>query len=306
MASVRNFGSADGVTRSMRLVPLLFVVLFSGTAAASPPSEGSGRIAFWSDRGGDPDVFTMNPDGSDVQNLGRVEWGDKRASWSPDGNQIVYDSWFAGHREFDLWVMNADGTGKRQLTTSPLRDVLPAWSPDGRWIAFTRKRPQSLAEDIWLIRPDGTGERRLAREGSSPAWSPNSRRLVYSSRGDLYAVALDGRHRQRLTNGKADDGPSAGSWSRDGRKILFTRWPSGGSGDIYVLNVRSGAVRRLTSARGDDTDASWSPDGERIVFGSTRDTNREVYVMSADGSNQHNISRNAAEDFADTWQPLPR
>src|SRR6266542_2479272 len=184
------------------------------------------RIAFWSDRAGDPDVFTMAVDGSGVRNLGTRDWGDKRASWSPDGTRIAYDSWHAGVEEFDIWTMNADGSGKRRVTTSPLRDTMPAWSPTGDWIAFTRKRARSSAEDVWLIRPDGTGERLYARGG---AWSP------------------------------------------DGRRILYTRWPVGAFGDIYVLDLRTGKSRRLTKARADDTDASWSPDGKRIVFDSTRD-----------------------------------
>jgi Tol biopolymer transport system component len=254
------------------------------------------RIAFWSDRAGDPDVFTMNADGSDVRNLGTRGWGDKRAVWSPDGKQLAYDSWYVGHREFDIWVMNADGSGKRQVTTSPLRDVLPAWSPDGRWIAFSRKRAGSLAEDVWRIHPDGSGERLLVRGSSGGAWSPDSRRFVYSRGGDLYVG------RRRLTHTRAYDVAGAGGWSPDGRKIVFSRFPIGTFGDIYVLDVKSGKTRRLTSARGDDTDASWSPDGKHILFDSTRDGNREVYVMNADGSGARNLTRNPAEDFADTWR----
>lgn len=294
----------------MRTIPLIVAVLFLAVSAgSSTAAERSGRIAFWSLRDSDPDVFTMNPDGSDAKNLGRREWGDKRASWSPDGSRIVYDSWFAGHGEFDLWLMNADGTDKQQLTTSPERDVLPAWSPDGSWIAFTRKRAHSAAEDVWFIHPDGTGARRIARGASGPAWSPDGRRLVFAvyrkGQADLYVVDRDGRHLRRLTRAKSDEGVAAGAWSPDGKTILLTRWPVGGFGDVYALNVRTGAVRRLTFSKAEDGDASWSPDGERIVFGSTRDRNPEVYVMNADGSNQRNVSRNPAEDFADTWQPLP-
>jgi Tol biopolymer transport system component len=252
------------------------------------------RISFWSDRAGDPDVFTMAADGSDVRNLGTRDWGDKRASWSPDGARIAYDSWYVGHREFDIWVMDADGDNRRQLTTSPLRDTMPAWSPTGEWIAFTRKRARSQAEDLWLIRPDGTGEHLYARGAAGGAWSPDGRRLVYSRGGDLYVGS------RRLTRTRAYEAASAGSWSRDGR-ILFTRWQVGGFGDVYVYNVRTGKTRRLTKVRADDTDASWSPDDSRIVFDSTREGNREVYVMSADGSGLRNISRNPADDWADTW-----
>jgi Tol biopolymer transport system component len=287
----------------MRVLLLsLLLLLVTGSAAGSPTS--SGRIAFWSERDGDPDVFTMNEDGSDVQNIGRRGWGDKRASWSPDGRRIVFDSWLFGEREFDLWLMNADGSDKSRLTTSPLRDVLPAWSPDGRWIVFTRKRASSPAEDLWLIRPDGTGEHRLTPLASGAAWSPDSRRIVYSHRSDLWVIDLNGRNRRRLTRASGYDGPSAGGWSPDGRRILFTRWPPARLGDVYELNVRVGSVRRLTSSSGDDIDASWSPDGRRILFSSARKGNREVYLMNAAGSGKRNISRSPAADWANTWQPV--
>ena len=253
-------------------------------------------ITFWSDRAGDPDVFTMGADGADVRNLGTRGWGDKRAAWSPDGTQIAYDSWHFDQRDFDIWVMNADGSGKRQLTTSPLRDTMPSWSPDGRWIAFSRKRAHGLTEDVWLIRPDGTGEHLYKRRASGGAWSPDGRRFVYSLGGDLYVGG------KRLMHTRAYEAAAAGSWSHDGRRILFTRWPIGKFGDVYVLDVKTGKARRLTSARGDDTDASWSPDGSRILFDSTRDGNREVYVMNADGSRARNLTRNPAEDWADTWR----
>jgi Tol biopolymer transport system component len=295
---------------SVAVVALLVLVGDATTSPGSTAGSRNGRIAFWSDRAGDPDVFTMNVDGSEPKNLGREGSGDKRASWSPDGDRLVFDSWFAGKREFDLWLMDPDGGHKQQLTTSPLRDVLPAWSPDGRWIAFTRKRANSRTEDLWLIRPDGTGSHMLTRFGSSPAWSPDSRRLVFASwrngSADIYVIDRSGRNRTRLTRTKMDEGPSAGSWSPDGRKILFTRWPIGGFGDVFVMDVADRRVRRLTSSTSEDGDASWSPDGTQIVFGSTRDGNAEVYVMDADGSHQRNLTRSTGEDFADTWQPLRR
>ena len=54
--------------------------------------------------------------------------------------------------------------------------------------------------------------------------------------------------------------------------------------------------QRLTKSRGDDWEASWSPDGERIAFASGRDRNWEIYVMDTDGGNQQRLTRNQHSD----------
>ncbi|HEX2111694.1 MAG TPA: DPP IV N-terminal domain-containing protein [Gaiellaceae bacterium] len=74
--------------------------------------------------------------------------------------------------------------------------------------------------------------------------------------------------------------------------------------DVYVLDVRRPSRRvRLTRANGNDFSPAWSPDGRRIVFRSTRDGNDEIYVMRADGTNQHRLTRNPDEDRSPAWSP---
>ena len=67
----------------------------------------------------------MSVDGSDVRNLGTRNWGDKRASWSPDGRRIVFDSTRTGNR--DVFVMNADGSGVRNISRNPADDWADTW-----------------------------------------------------------------------------------------------------------------------------------------------------------------------------------
>lgn len=59
----------------------------------------------------------------------------------------------------------------------------------------------------------------------------------------------------------------------------------------------------LTNSPGDDRYASYSPDGQYIIFESNRDGNWEIYIMNADGSHQKRLTRNDAEDRRPSWHP---
>ena len=61
-----------------------------------------------------------------------------RPAWSPDGQQIAFESDRDGNRE--IYVMNADGTAQRRLTENLAADLAPAWSPDSRFLVFTSER----------------------------------------------------------------------------------------------------------------------------------------------------------------------
>jgi len=90
-------------------------------------SPAGDRIAFVSTLPGNDEIYTINPDGSDVQRLTSNTWEwDKHPSWSPDGKQIVFWSNREGRRR-QLWVMDADGSNQRLLLESPSNDYDPIW-----------------------------------------------------------------------------------------------------------------------------------------------------------------------------------
>jgi hypothetical protein len=90
-------------------------------------SPRDGRIAFISAQAGNDEVYSINPDGSDMQRLTANSWEwDKHPSWSPDGSQIVFwSNRDTGLRQ--LWVMNADGSNQRRLLRSGANDWDPVW-----------------------------------------------------------------------------------------------------------------------------------------------------------------------------------
>ena len=69
------------------------------------------------------------------------------------------------------------------------------------------------------------------------------------------------------------------------------------------MNADGSGVTRLTGNDAVDGSPSWSPDGRRIAFDSTRDGNREIYVMNADGSGVTRLTHNPADDGYPAWSP---
>jgi TolB protein len=117
------------------------------------------------------DLYTSDPNGSNLARLTHDAVIERAPSWSPDGRQIVYST------DPGVFVMAADGSDVRRLTDRRGWDLLPVWSPDGAWIAFTSDRgatPEQQAANqaggnvsgfsIYAMRVDGSGVRRLIED----------------------------------------------------------------------------------------------------------------------------------------------
>jgi TolB protein len=273
------------------------------------------KIAFatWSDRGrvprGQSDIYVTNADGSGRQRLTSDPSFDSDPAWSPDGRTIAFLSGRDGNS--GIYVMNADGSKQRLLTrvrgsASPSELV---WSPNAQKIAFTIGRDGN--SEIYVVNADGSGQQRLTRNtvrddnpqnhnpvwsrGTNPVWSPDGRRIAFSSNWQLWVMNADGSGQRRLTrNGAHNFNPD---WSPDGQRIAFERGkpqsdnccPGASGFEVYVMNADGSGQQRLT--RG-GSQPRWSPDGRRIAFVSLRSGySQEIYVMNADGSGQRNLTR---------------
>ena len=91
-------------------------------------SPDGSRFAFRSDRDdGNFEIYVMDVDGSNQQNLTNNHAYDWGPSWSPDGSRIVFHSYRDGN--WEIYVMDADGSNQQRLTDNPAADSLPCWSP---------------------------------------------------------------------------------------------------------------------------------------------------------------------------------
>jgi len=311
--SRRRVRIAGGVTA------LLAVVLApAAPAPATPPGPVNGRIACARefDRGGAGavEVVTMDPNGGNVQRLTTNSVPDFDPIWSPDGREIVFES-FREANVSELYRMNADGSGVVRLTTNGAPEDRPGgYHPDGSQLVSHTARDGDV--EVYKMNADGPGAVNLtvnpAFDGL-PTWSPDGAWIFFSSDRGSPSGALDVRRMSsfggepgRLSrNAVAED--AAGDVSPDGTRVVFhtTRDTPAGqppSFDINVMNADGSGKVRLTSAPGDDLFPVWSPDGRRIAFDSHRDGDREVYVMNADGSGQQRITSNPGFDGHCAWQ----
>lgn len=119
-------------------------------------------------------------------------------------------------------------------------------------------------------------------------------------RGELYAMRRDGSQQTRLTVDPQEQSRN-GAWSRDGGRIAFE---SGGRNvQITVMNADGSGRARLTDTNGSNMTPTWSPDGRKIAFSSTRDGNGTIYTMNADGSDQTRLATGAGDAFFPSWSP---
>jgi hypothetical protein len=210
--------------------------------AAPSLSPDGRRIAFVSDRDGNPEIYVMRISDGGIQRLtSNPMRADTDPAWSPDGRRIAYASGTGG--ELDVYVMNADGSAKRGVVVAPGDDAEPAWSPDGEQIAFASNRQGNY--DLWLAALGGGEPTQLTADPSDerePAWSPDGTRLAFVTNRDgndeLYTVNVSGLDPRRLTADVAADRDPA--WSPDGRRIAFAKADA-----VHVVGAGGGSPARV-------------------------------------------------------------
>jgi Tol biopolymer transport system component len=265
-------------------------------------SGTSERIVFNSARKGGYDIFKMDPLGHYVTGLTTSAYAGEPA-WSHDNSRIAMvrerlDASKVSHT--DIYLINADGTNGRWARSTPFPYNLryPSWSPDGSRILLTIMQvgkpylaTLNLATgQIKFVTSGGIGV-----QGNYPSYDPTGKTIVFVSPSgtSFQRMNTDGTARHVLASfGK---GVSSPRFSPGGGKIAFEMLV-GTNIDIYVWNLATHVNSRLTTHASFDGQATWSPDGSRIAFMSTRSGRPQIWRMSATGANQTRITwTNTAE-----------
>lgn len=213
-------------------------------------------------------------------NLTNHEYWDFDANFSPDGTKITFHSTrppSPGNRG-QIYIMNADGTGPVALTHTEGTNYMARWSPDGNKIAFATERDGNT--EIYLMNPDGSNQVNLTNNpdayDSGPDWSPDGKYLAYFS---------------------GTQKPESDEFQPPGSPYRY--WNS----DLFIMNMETGEKTQVTFTDKDDIYPTWSNDGTRLSFTSSRDGNEEIYVINIDGRGERRLTESAANDKAPVWLP---
>ncbi len=221
-------------------------------------------------------IYVLDLTTSDLtQLIDNVRHGNREPLWSPDGRKIVFTSDRSGNK--DIYVMNLDGSGITNLTNHQDDDEGPRWSADGGTVYFISDRKDGHSE-IFAMDPDGSNVRQVTESGDDPdpiaLWrakytvSPHGDQLAFVRNRKVFLVNSDGTHQRSLAD---------------------------------IPNVPRYTAREV----------EWSPDARWFAFEAAvpdvvdgvEQSNIDIFVANADGSDVGRLTTDPADDKSPTWSP---
>ena len=180
------------------------------------------RITFVSERGGRPQIYSTNLDGSEVVNLSDNFARELQPAWSPQGTALIFVSYRRGNAQ--LWTMSDGGENDQRFGFGDTEDTHPAWSYDGQLIIFQRSV---------------SGVPRLVASQFEDRGIPDFRVC-----------------QQAPYSGQPMAAPS---FSPDDRWLVIETWPDGVDHNIAIMTTNCTSVTHLTLDPAEDFDPAWRP-----------------------------------------------
>lgn len=272
-------------------------------------TQFGGRIVFTCTRGEINQICAVNADGTDYVQLTDSFRNNYYPTFTPDMKGVVFAQNEGDY--FDLYLQSFSDSKLTRLTTYIGNAFSPKFSPDGTQVLFLNLTKDTLAS-LWIMGPLGENPRLLyagAHTIVGADWSPDGNTIAFAmSTGQFNSYEihlLDMTHPdqppRRLTY--AVEGATGSlDWSLDGKSLLICLGPAGDK-NVFRLDLATGNASQLTFG-GSNASASFSPDGQYIVYNSLRnDGQADLFIIRADGHSTRLLLDNPEPDWQPVWGP---
>ncbi len=285
---------------------LSFSRLTDGEFNVAPEWSPDGQsIAYWTTiAGGLDEIFVMNADGTGKRNLTRTPSSyEQRPKWSPDGRMIAFD---VLRETYGIGLIYADGSGQRFLTQSQRYNNI-TWEADGSALLFDKR--VGTKQQIFSINVDGTNEHSLTPDTTKfffgASVSPDGKYLAFQIKASDTTNILVVRERPSGSETTISEDALFPLWSPDASWLYFSERTQGFY-RIFRSRLDGSGKQKVTSTLsrelGNHFVESITRDGQRVAFISTRGLESLIYVMNADGSDQHRVLDDP-NAYRPRWKP---
>ena len=255
------------------IIPMLFLNGCSKTGVVEEPYIDP-HIIFTSRRWWNYDIFIADVYGGHMTHLTKNKWLDFSPAASPDGSKLAFVSDRDGNREIyilDLKWMDGytqwEGVNLTNISKTSGHDWTPQFSPSNDKIVYTTYFPDSDNYDVFIMNIDGSGKKNIT---NSPGYEKNPQ------------------------------------FSPEGSFILYQSWEKGKM-EIFFSNLLDenniNLTRNTSSYDIISAGNAISPDGQKVVFTSDRDKNKNIYIMNTDGTGQKQLTSHPSNDYEPVFSP---
>lgn len=256
--------------------------LISSTRQQDSPrySPDGTRIAFVSDRSGNPEIWTADANGQNVQRLTRFDGplvGSPR--WSPDGRWITFDSRALGRS--NVYLVSSDGASSRRITDADADRMMPSWSRDGQSLLVTSRSNGLL--DLRRVPVDGGTSLQITHDrGFDAVEAPGRDFIVFTKQHmtGFWSVRTDGSGEHSIPELAGIESHRYWTVSRQG--IYFV------SGDrvpyqVSFFDFDTHQIREVAVIRGNlflgTPSLDVSPDGRYVLYGQVDSVNADLIMV---------------------------